>query len=230
MCVTDRLLLYALVRGLRPRRCLEIGVRWGGSARIICNALEENHEGHCVGIDPVPEAFRARPRHLHGRYTLVRGYSPAAVPAAVQGLDGPLDFVLIDALHTHQAVLADLRGVLPFLAAGAHVLVHDAFHQGIDEAIRMVLHEQLALVDCGFPTRSPSKHAEEPVCYQGFRLLRVGQVDSRQLITEGQCRLGGPEPVFTPENWNYDDYARRLAASALSGQKAETNVPSVHPT
>jgi hypothetical protein len=29
MCSTDRLMLYALLRGLRPKFALEIGVRWG---------------------------------------------------------------------------------------------------------------------------------------------------------------------------------------------------------
>jgi hypothetical protein len=34
-CSTDRLMLYALAHGLRPKLALQIGVRWGGSARII---------------------------------------------------------------------------------------------------------------------------------------------------------------------------------------------------
>ena len=35
----DRILLYALVRSLRPDRVLEIGIRYGGGARIIASAL-----------------------------------------------------------------------------------------------------------------------------------------------------------------------------------------------
>ncbi|MGL5135100.1 MAG: hypothetical protein ACRC78_21420, partial [Planktothrix sp.] len=70
MCVTDRVMLYALVRGLKPTRALEIGVRWGGSARIITNAMEENGVGQLVGIDPAPENFKANPKVLHNRYKL----------------------------------------------------------------------------------------------------------------------------------------------------------------
>ncbi len=50
MCESDRVFLYAFVRGVRPQRCLEIGSRWGGSARIICAALEDNQHGELVGL------------------------------------------------------------------------------------------------------------------------------------------------------------------------------------
>ena len=55
MEIADRLMLFALVRGLRPNRALEIGVRWGNSARIITNAMEENGVGKLVaelGVHP----------------------------------------------------------------------------------------------------------------------------------------------------------------------------------
>jgi predicted O-methyltransferase YrrM len=65
MCVPDKLMLYALVRGLRPERVLEIGVRWGAGARIISAALEDaGGRARAVGIDPEPEAFRAKSKQL----------------------------------------------------------------------------------------------------------------------------------------------------------------------
>jgi hypothetical protein len=47
MCIPDRIMLYALIRGLRPDRVLEIRVRWGGGAKIIAAALEDSggHNG-----------------------------------------------------------------------------------------------------------------------------------------------------------------------------------------
>ena len=107
MCATDRIMLYALVRGLRPERALEIGVRWGGSARIISNAMEDNGAGQIVGLDPDNTVFRPGAAELHGRYRFCVGYSPQDVPRAVAMLDGPLDFAFIDALHTHDASYAD---------------------------------------------------------------------------------------------------------------------------
>ena len=167
MRATDRIMIYALVRGLRPVRALEIGVRWGGSARIITNAMEDNGEGRLVGVDPQVETFRAKPRDLHGRYELIRGYSPEVIPRAIESLGGPADFVFIDALHTHDAVLADFRGVMPHLAAGAHILVHDTYHQGICTAVNEMLEEHPQLADCGFVTRNPD--VGTPVSYQGLQ-------------------------------------------------------------
>jgi cephalosporin hydroxylase len=208
MCFTDRIMLYALVRGLRPERALEIGVRWGGSARIITSAMEENGIGQLVGIDPFPQAFRGKPEQLYKRYTLVSGYSPDDIELAIKKLDGSLDFVLIDALHTHDAVLADFRGIIPYLSAEAHVLLHDTYHQGIYEAVNKVLSEHPDFVDCGFLTRNPS--ISVPVFYQGLRLIRKGCVDGKRLINEAYCRAGLPVPPYSADIWNYDEYANRI--------------------
>jgi cephalosporin hydroxylase len=205
MCVTDRLMIYALVRGLRPKLALELGVRWGGSARIITNAMQENGVGSLVGIDPETGNFRVADAELHGRYTLIKGYSPEAIPEAVERLGGALDFVFIDALHIYDAVLKDFRAVLPHLSLGAHILFHDTYHQGIDAAIRKVVTENPQLVDCGFITRNPGV-SSGPVSFQGLRLIRNGQVDSERLISESYERYGQTPPPFTKDVWNYDEY------------------------
>jgi predicted O-methyltransferase YrrM len=213
MCPTDRLMLYALVRGLRPKLALEIGVRWGGSARIITNAMQDNDLGQLVGIDPMTENFRVGEQELHGRYFLLKGYSPQDVPAAVEKLKGgPLDFVLIDGMHVYDAVKADFEGVMPFLADGAHILFHDTYHQGIDRAIRDVLAAHPGLVDCGFITRNPEPGS--PVSYQGLRLVRKGVVNSEGLITESYQRNSKPVPPFSEEYWNYDPYYNRMKDQA----------------
>lgn len=212
MCLTDRAMLYALVRGLRPARALEIGARWGGSARIITAAMEDNQFGRAAGIDPEPSAFRAKPNDLHNRYQLITGYSPEAIPKAVEVLGGPLDFVFVDALHTFDAVLADFRGSIPHLAPGAHVLLHDTYHQGIDAAAQAILKEHPAFVDCGFITRNPK--VGEPVSYQGLRLIRCGELDSQGLIADAYKNVGKTPPPFSTGLWNYDPYANRIGKGA----------------
>lgn len=222
MCVPDRVMLYALVRGLRPERVLEVGVRWGGGARIIAAALEDaGGPGRAVGIDPQTEAFRPRPRELFGRYELVRGYSPEATPAAVARLGGPVDLAFIDAMHTHDHVLADLRGVLPHLAPGGHVLLHDAFHLGIDRAAAEVMADRPDLVDCGFLTRHPTL-GDAPVAYQGLRLIRSGTPDGRDMIAGAYRRAGRPEPDFSPDLLNWDSYWNMIRdkADAATASKA----------
>lgn len=208
MCVTDRLMLYALVRGLRPRFALEIGVQWGGSARIITNAMEENGIGQLVGIDPHIKNFRVKPVELHGRYTLIEGYSPDVTPKAAEVLGGTIEFVFIDALHIYDAVLKDFNGVLPYLADDAHILFHDTYHQGIDQAIRQIVETNPNFVDCGFITRNP--WIGYPVSYNGLRLVRKGPVDSEKLITEAYVHSGQEAPSFSSDFWNFDFYYNRI--------------------
>lgn len=220
MCPTDRIMLYALVRGLRPERAIEIGVRWGGSARIITNAMEDNGVGEVVGLDPDVADFRPGEAELHHRYKICVGYSPQDVPRAVGMLNGPLEFAFIDALHTHDAVYSDFKAVAAHLAPGAHVLFHDTYHQGIDAAIREVMVETPGFTDCGFITRSP--HFRPPVLYQGLRLVRYGQleVDSHSLIRDA-CRISGkPEPDFDPYYHNWDEWANGVGLG-VKGPKPE---------
>lgn len=209
MCEPDRIMLYALIRGLRPQRVLEIGVRWGGGARIISSALEDNGSGKAIGIDPEPKAFRPSKSDLFARYELIEGYSPGAIPDAVAKLGGPIDLVLIDAMHTHDHVLADFSGVVPHLKQGSHVLLHDTFHIGINAAISEVLSANPSYVDCGFMTRHPEL-TDAPVAYQGLRLIRVGGVDGPSLIKDAFAKGGRDEPSISPDLFNWDHHWNRV--------------------
>lgn len=218
MCLTDRVMLYALVRGLRPISALEIGSRWGGSAKIITNAMEENGVGKLIGIDPDIKAFRAKSLHLHNRFEFLEGYSPQSIPDAIKRLGNKsLDFVFIDGLHTYNAVLADLNGCLPYLSSGAHILLHDTYHQGIDRAVKQVISENYQLIDLGFITRNPNVH--EPVAYQGLRLIRFGEVDSYKLISEAYLKAGS-QPIFDNALRNYDQFANRIGKGATQEEIA----------
>jgi hypothetical protein len=111
-------------------------------------------------------------------------------------------------MHIHDAVRDDLAGLLPFLSNGAHLLLHDTYHHGIDRAIRSVCAQDQKLFDCGFLSRNPT--LGRPNAYQGFRLLRYGDVNSEGLITEAYLRDGQAAPIFAAEFWNRDLYYDRI--------------------
>lgn len=208
MSLVDRLMLYTLVRGLRPNRVLEIGSRWGGSARIMCAALEDNGCGCMVGLDPHTDAFCAPPRSLFNRFTLVKGYSPEDLPKAVEALKGPPDLIFIDALHIRDAAVLDIDAALRVATSDCYVLLHDAFHPGIHAAARIAMERFPDLSDLGIISRSATP--SDPVCYQGLRLLRRGAVvTSRDLET---CYdLAGVKWPADPEALeNYDRFAIRV--------------------
>nr|WP_311538577.1 class I SAM-dependent methyltransferase [uncultured Bradyrhizobium sp.] len=216
MCEPDRIMLYALIRGLRPARVLEIGARWGGGARIISSALEDSGFGKAVGIDPEPKNFRPTPKELFHRYELMTGYSPGAIPEAVRKLGGGIDLAFIDAMHTHDHVLADFEGVIPFMAEGSHVLLHDTFHVGINRAIEEVLSANPTFVDCGFITRYPNIMDNAPVAYEGLRLVRTS-TPANHITMKSVYDLTGKDASLSPEHINWDHYWNRANKSATSG-------------
>src|SRR5437868_6197930 len=183
MRIDERLFLYAMVRGFRPQRALEIGVLRGGSAAIITNALEEVGRGTLVGVDPEP-AMAVPWRDLHGRYTLIRKPSPDAIPEARDAAGGPWEFVLIDGLHRYDQVRADLAAVLPHLSDGAYILFHDAFHYGVATAVREAVEASENLIDCGYPCRTVNPWADATMPYNGFRLLRYAATPARSVDVE----------------------------------------------
>lgn len=94
--------LLELVRHVQPHRMLEIGSFKGISTEIFLL-----HIPLVVSLDPWEndhgfEEFVSRAGGYPG-CSFVRGYSPRDVP------DGPFDFVYIDAVHTYDAVIADIK-------------------------------------------------------------------------------------------------------------------------
>ena len=111
----ERVLLHALVRGLRPEHVLEDRNAQGGSTMIMCAALDEIGKGAIVCIDPNPVVEPQHWETVAHRATMIVGTSPDAVPQAAEMAGGAFDFVLIDGDHTTEGVRRDLEGLLPCL-------------------------------------------------------------------------------------------------------------------
>src|SRR5262249_37748499 len=67
----ERIVLYALVRHLRPAACLETGVYYGGNSAFILAALHCNGAGRLVSIDLPDSAIRRDSDSSHSRHPLV---------------------------------------------------------------------------------------------------------------------------------------------------------------
>lgn len=173
----ERVLLYALVLGLRPSSVLEIGTHWGGSTMLLCAALEDAGGGGLVSIDPlsrVPPDIEAR---ISPRGRLLVGRSPDVLPKAARIAGQPFDFVHVDGDHSYFGAMSDLEGVLPHLADEAYLALHDAHYLEVRKAIDEAVHRyQGQLTDCGILTRvqAPDEGTicGEPVAWGGIRLLR----------------------------------------------------------
>lgn len=74
LSISERLFLYAIVRGTVPQRVLEIGTNRGGSAAIISAAMEDNGVGRIIGVDPVRRVDPALQRY-YGRFYMIADLS-----------------------------------------------------------------------------------------------------------------------------------------------------------
>lgn len=126
----DGEVLYAMVRHLRPGRVVEIGA--GFSTLVVADALARNaNEGKAADhqvFDPFPSPVLV-PLRASGE-AKIQALDARQIPDGVFGSLMADDVLFIDTTHTvkpHNDVLRLLLEVLPTLARGVVVQIHDFF-------------------------------------------------------------------------------------------------------
>jgi hypothetical protein len=124
----DAAVYYAIIRDLKPRRCVEIGS--GYSTRIATLALERNEAEGCGGelmcVEPYPEA---RLTQSTARFKLIETLVQDAPLSIFESLEAN-DILFIDSSHvatTGGDVCFEFLDVLPRLKPGVWIHVHDIF-------------------------------------------------------------------------------------------------------
>jgi hypothetical protein len=124
----DASVYYALIRDLKPRRCIEIGS--GYSTRIAALAFDRNEAegrgGELMCIEPYPAA---RLTESKARFTLVEKRVEDVPLTLFESLEQN-DILFIDSSHvltTGGDVCFEFLEVLPRLAPGVWIHVHDIF-------------------------------------------------------------------------------------------------------
>lgn len=139
----DAMFLWDMVRAIRPRTMVELGTASGVSTAVLLRAMSDalgaspwsvetfDLMSHVYWDPRVPVGYAAhrmcpslshRARVHAGRVAadIGRRYGPASAEAKER-----LPLAFIDACHKHPYPVADLLGVLPALAPGAWVILHD---------------------------------------------------------------------------------------------------------
>lgn len=127
MDVEQCLLLYALVRALRPEIVIETGVANGVSSSFILKALDRNDRGHLYSIDlPCREGISVPfgkhlgwiiPDELRYRWRLLLGESTKVLPRLLNSLKY-VDIFLHDSRHLYKTMMKEYSIVWPFLRNG----------------------------------------------------------------------------------------------------------------
>ena len=121
------LVLFKLVRALRPRNCVEMGTAVGISAAYQAVALRLNGEGRLTTLDGA-EALAPVARGVFAQLgvdnvELVVGKFQVTL-SLVLAARRPVDFIFVDGHHDESATLNYFEQILPFLSQRA-VMVFD---------------------------------------------------------------------------------------------------------
>ena len=127
----DMVRIQEVIYRVKPDVLLETGVAHGGSLVFYASLFKAMGRGRVVGVDVEirPHNRRAIEQHeLFPLIDLVEGDSVAAdTVARVRALIRPEERVLVvlDARHTKDHVLAELRAYAPFVAPGSYIVATD---------------------------------------------------------------------------------------------------------
>lgn len=135
---------------------------------------------------------------------------------------GLFDFALIDGLHIYEQATKDLHGVLPHMKPGAYILLHDAFHLGLSEAIRETLDANPDIHDCGYVCAQPAIKVSV-LAYGGLRMLRVGGgriADPKVILDHAYQKAGRDTPMVTLDMVNHDPWYCREVKPCTYCQQA----------
>lgn len=223
LSIPERLLLYTLVRGLKPVRVLEIGSAVGGSAAIMAAAMEDNGQGQIVGLDPLRLIDTSRPEYF-GRFTLLVHAAPDGLEEAHRQAGRSFDLVFYDGPNIHQQALLILQKVLPYVSDRAYIVVDNGMHYGVHQAVVDLANSEKALHDCGFLCATPGTYNDR-VAYNGLRLLRVDRnawSDPQPFIDAAYLNAERPAPKFDRAVLNHDIWwCKNVNACELCAQASE---------
>ena len=137
-----RLLLFHLIRGLRPAMCVEMGTALGMSAAFQAAALALNGRGRLVTAEGAPTFADAARQHLDA---LGLSAVKLVVGRFQDTLDGilrehrPVDYAFVDGHHDGDATVAYFKQFLPHLSDGALLVFDDIlYYPSMQRAWRMM--------------------------------------------------------------------------------------------
>ena len=121
-----------LVAELEPRRIMELGIRFGGSAAFL-HQLASPERLVVVELKPTPAPLLVDYIDQHGAGDVVRPHygvdqaDRGALRAIVEEEfgDGPLDLVIDDASHLYEPTLASFEELFPRLRPGGRYVIED---------------------------------------------------------------------------------------------------------
>jgi predicted O-methyltransferase YrrM len=147
-------LLFKLIRELRPLRCVEMGTALGLSGAYQAAALALNGRGKLTSLEGSAELAALARRNwaalgLEGADVVVGKFSDTL--GGVIGAQSPIDYVFVDGHHDENATLDYFEQLIPHLASPACLVFDDiAWSAGMQRAWRTIANDHRVKVSVDF--------------------------------------------------------------------------------
>jgi predicted O-methyltransferase YrrM len=135
MIPEEQKFLHGLIRTIKPKKIVEIGVARGGSSVLFLNAIKDIKDARLYSIDKSIYCYIEKNKksgylvqekfpELMNKWTLYTGRLTAEF---IETIGDGIDLVFIDTAHITPGEMLDWLMILPFLKDEAIVVFHDTF-------------------------------------------------------------------------------------------------------
>jgi predicted O-methyltransferase YrrM len=123
MSLNEKYFLNGMIRQIKPKKILEVGVSAGGSSAIILNAIKDMPETKVYSVDYFSFYYK-NPKQRCGfvvdffpqltdKWNLLTGND---ISYFIEDIGAEIDFVLLDTAHIHPWETLNFLTILPFLS------------------------------------------------------------------------------------------------------------------
>lgn len=133
MAKNERYFLNGIIRSLKPKKILEVGVANGGGTAIILNAIKDIEGAKLYSIDYLEHSYRhpdkpsgflieERFSDLKDKWQIYRGGDTSHF---IENVGGNIDLLVLDTVHDHPWETLNFLCVMPFMNNHSLCILHD---------------------------------------------------------------------------------------------------------
>jgi len=117
----QQMLMYWLIRGMKPETVVEIGTHRGVTSLYLAHALYDNGTGHLYTCDPIDYQQRDNFDKIPELSEYITYYQKKGIELDFNNID----LLFVDGFHEYKAVLDEINYYIPRLSGEGVVVFHD---------------------------------------------------------------------------------------------------------
>jgi len=130
-CYSDAILLYCMIRHLKPKKIIEVGSGFSSCVTLDTNEKFMGNSINCIFIEPYPKTLESLLKDNDKEHVTIHKKRLQEIPLGVFEELQENDILFIDSTHVvkfNSDVNYVFREILPALAHGVYIHFHDVFY------------------------------------------------------------------------------------------------------